>query len=54
MKCVKIADFVLLEFQKLISRKIRVIEKSYNFLTVLPLLLFLISPEAFAIGAIMF
>ena len=34
-KCVKIADFVLLEVSWLISRKIWVIEKSWNFHTVL-------------------
>ena len=33
-KCVRIADFVLLESQKLISRKIWVREKSWNFNTV--------------------
>ena len=36
-KWVKIADFVFLEFQKLISRKIWVIEKSSNFHTVVQL-----------------
>ena len=35
--CVKMTNFTLLEFPKLVSRKIRVIEKLWNFHTVLTL-----------------